>query len=108
MQEGIVLGLNGMAVGGRRRITIDRSLICTHLPQDADPRAVCDLIAPDQHGRHRGPDVRKETLTVEATLTESCKPILFRAISMNGNYLIKKLTDCKSADQPRLDSSAPV
>jgi hypothetical protein len=27
-QHGIQLGLNGMAIGGRRRITIDKELVC--------------------------------------------------------------------------------
>ena len=36
-QEGIDLGLNGMAVGGRRRITIDRKLVCTDVAEDAPP-----------------------------------------------------------------------
>jgi hypothetical protein len=36
-QEGIDLGLNGMAVGGRRRMTIDRKLVCTDIAEDAPP-----------------------------------------------------------------------
>lgn len=36
-QEGIELGLNGMAVGGRRRMTIDRKLVCTDVAEDAPP-----------------------------------------------------------------------
>jgi len=34
---GIRLGLNGMAVGGKRRITVDRRLICRSIPDDAPP-----------------------------------------------------------------------
>ena len=34
---GIRLGLNGMAVGGRRRITVDRKLVCESMPDDAPP-----------------------------------------------------------------------
>jgi hypothetical protein len=36
-QKGIDLGLNGMAVGGRRRMTIDRKLVCTDIAEDAPP-----------------------------------------------------------------------
>ncbi|MEC4889616.1 MAG: hypothetical protein RI101_06095 [Nitrospira sp.] len=36
-QNGIDLGLNGMAVGGRRRMTIDRKLVCTDIAEDAPP-----------------------------------------------------------------------
>jgi hypothetical protein len=36
-QEGIDLGINGMAVGGRRRITIDRKLVCTNIAEDSPP-----------------------------------------------------------------------
>ena len=35
---GIRLGLNGMAVGGKRRITVDRKLVCENIPDDAPPR----------------------------------------------------------------------
>jgi len=37
LQPGIRLGLNGMAVGGKRRITIDRKLVCEGIPDDAPP-----------------------------------------------------------------------
>ncbi len=36
-QEGIDLGLNGMAVGGRRRMIIDRKPVCTDIAEDAPP-----------------------------------------------------------------------
>ncbi len=37
IQPGIRLGLNGMAVGGKRRITVDRKLVCENTPDDAPP-----------------------------------------------------------------------
>lgn len=37
IQPGIRLGLNGMAVGGKRRITVDRKLVCENIPDDAPP-----------------------------------------------------------------------
>jgi hypothetical protein len=46
-QRGIQLGLNGMAVGGRRRITIDRKLVCESIPDDAPPSpSVSSLAVP--------------------------------------------------------------
>ena len=38
IQPGIRLGLNGMAVGGKRRITVDRELVCEGMPDNAPPR----------------------------------------------------------------------
>ena len=75
-----------MKVGGRRRITVDRKLLCPGLREDADPRIGCHLTRPDRNGHYVG--VRKETLIVEATLIESCIPVLFRAIRMGGSYVI--------------------
>ena len=103
-QEGIRLGLNGMAVGGKRRITIDRSLVCTALPEHADPRAACDLIGPGNSGKPIL--VRKEPLVVEATLTESCVPIRL-AIAV-WPIAIDKTIACRAQDLPRLDPSAPI
>jgi hypothetical protein len=97
---GIQLGLNGMAVEGRRRITVDRSLVCMNLKMDADPRAACGLV--DRNTVH------KEKLIVEATLTESCIPVLFRAIYMNGNYLIKWPVRCRNSADPGLQPTAPI
>ena len=37
IQPGIRLGLNGMAVGGKRRITVDRKFVCENIPDDAPP-----------------------------------------------------------------------
>ena len=37
IQPGIRLGLNGMAVGGKRQITVDRKLVCESMPDDAPP-----------------------------------------------------------------------
>ncbi|MDH5641760.1 MAG: hypothetical protein OEY28_10735 [Nitrospira sp.] len=36
-QPGIELGINGMAVGGTRRITVDRKMVCEGIPDDAPP-----------------------------------------------------------------------
>lgn len=79
-QEGIILGLNGMAVGGKRRITVSPGLVCYQgaigesTNQGADPNATCLLV--HRSGKEGGGvSARKETLTVQATLTESCIPV---------------------------------
>ena len=97
---GIKLGLNGMAVDGQRRFTIDRSLVCEGIPMDAGPKAGCGLI--------ERVELRKEKVIIEATLTESCIPLSFRAIYMNGEYLLHFRAGCRNSDLPRLDPNAPV
>jgi hypothetical protein len=77
-QTGIWLGLNGMAVGGKRRITIQPKLVYG---------------GPLIHGvpGYRGADVRKDTLIVEVTLTSSCIPTLLRAIHLpTSRYMIER------------------
>ena len=65
-QAGIQLGLNGMAVGGKRRITISPELVC--VGRDTS----CYLLQFVNEIR-----IRKSALVVEATLTESCSPLPF-------------------------------
>ena len=66
---GIWIGINGMAVGGKRRFTIDPILVCAGYGGDeANPNISCGFIT------YSGVRVRKEKLVVEATLTESCVP----------------------------------
>ncbi len=97
---GIKLGLNGMAVGGQRRFTVDRNLICLNVKLDAGPNAHCGLIERVK--------MRRELVIVEATLTESCIPLSFRAIYMNGGYLLHFRAGCRNSDLPQLDPSAPI
>ena len=97
---GIKLGLNGMAVGGQRRYTIDRSLICDGISMDAGPKAGCGLMERIH--------LRKEKVVVEATLTESCIPLSFRAIYMNGGYLLHFRAGCRNSDLPQLDPNVPI
>jgi hypothetical protein len=98
-QPGILIGLNGMAVGGKRRITVDRSLVCTAVKADADPGAACHLVGYDDFRN----SVRKEKLIVEATLTESCLPVVFKS-----PYIISQVVRCRDSDTPKLDSTAPI
>ncbi|NOS81388.1 MAG: hypothetical protein HOP32_07405 [Nitrospira sp.] len=97
--EGIQLGLNGMAVGGQRRFTVDRSMVCVRINLDAGPKASCGLADRTE--------VRKETLLVEATLTESCIPLTFRAFYLNGGYLFHYRAGCRNSDLPQLDPTLP-
>ena len=101
LQSGIRLGLNGMAVGGLRRITIDRKLVCVDLPDDVDFRAQCNLIG---YARHH--TVKKENLIVEVALKEACVPVKLEAniwyIGVNMDIW------CRSEDTPRLDPTLSI
>ena len=98
-QRGIMLGLHGMAIGGKRRITIDASQVCTNVQGGANPKISCNLT-------NRGFAVRKEQLIVEATLTESCIPVGTVMSSALGRKT--KETDCRRSDLPQRDPSAPI
>ena len=102
-QPGIRLGLNGMRVGGKRRITIDRKLVCIQIGEDAGPRATCPAVGPNGT---RGAEVRKEKLVVEATLTASCTPVKLMA----SIYWVGVNFDvwCRDEAEPRFDPKLPV
>lgn len=102
-QTGIRLGINGMAVGGKRRIVIEPSLVCG----DASPNTSCALIKKDIHGEG-GAGVRSEKLIVEATLTASCIPRLLRVFRLGSRYFIEREVGCRDADQPQRNPSAPI
>jgi hypothetical protein len=99
-QVGIELGLNGMAVGGKRRITIEPELVCQN------PKVKGCLLLSDQFG-HNPVGVRRERLTVDATLTDSCAPTIFQALYVNGTHAINMHVWCRSLDTPRIDPTAP-
>jgi len=88
-QTGIWLGINGMAVGGKRRITIERELVGD------------GLLVHGPQGKNRV-GVRKEKLIVEATLTASCIPVLLRGPG------IEREIRCRDADLPQRNPSAPI
>ncbi len=95
-QIGIRLGLNGMAVGGKRRITIQPKLV------DAGP------LVKSIPG-YGGADVRKDTLIVEATLTDSCVLTLLRAIQLpTSRYVVEREVGCRDHVEPRRSSSDPI
>ena len=95
-QIGVRLGINGMAVGGKRRITIEPKLVDTGPLVKSVPG-------------YRGADVRKDTLIVEATLTSSCIPALLRAIHLpTSRYMIEREVWCNDSIEPRRTSSDPI
>ena len=77
-QYGIWLGINGMAVGGKRRITIEPKLVESGL-----------LVKTVYLGKERV-GVRREKLIVEATLTTSCVPVLLRVLHVNVGYVLER------------------
>jgi hypothetical protein len=102
-QRGIQLGLNGMAVGGRRRITIDRKLVCESIPDDAPPLAKCLVVGSSSI---HGSQVLKQKLIVEVALNEACIPVKLEAniwyIGVNMNIW------CRKEETPRLDPTLPI
>jgi hypothetical protein len=95
-QTGIWLGLNGMAVGGKRRITIQPKLVYGGTLIHGVPG-------------YGGADVRKDTLIVEATLTSSCIPSLLRAIHLpTSRYMIEREVWCRDHEEPRRNPSDPI
>ena len=97
-QAGIQLGLNGMAVGGRRRITIDKELVCV------GPDAGCYLLRPErQFVNEIG--VSKAALVVEVTLTESCAPVRFRWRAGSAFTLVDVSAGCRTKSEPKAGGS---
>ena len=89
-QPGVWLGLNGMAVGGKRRITINPKLISS------------GLFVPGVH-------IDKKELIVEATLTASCVPVLLRAVHLpTSRYMIEREVRCRDHEEPRRSPSDPI
>ena len=96
-QPGILLGLNGMAVGGKRRFTISPRLVCGwDGPDQSDRHGSCLLV----QGRKDIVKVRIETLTVEATLTGACAPL----------SLVGRRTEdiCRDFDRPTREPGDPI
>ena len=107
-QDGIMLGLNGMAVGGKRRIVILPNLVCfdgravgQSLDKGANPEQKCGLIIPIEG--EIGARVRKESLVVEATLTASCTPIFLQIpLIYSGQFR------CRDSDAPKREPGDPI
>ena len=94
---GILLGLNGMAVGGTRRFTIAPTLSCAiYGAEEANPGITCKLVQ-----RSIGiAMVRKEAMLVEATLTEACAPL-----SLVGR---RSEDICRDMDLPKREPGDPI
>jgi hypothetical protein len=104
-QEGIDLGLNGMAVGGHRRMTIDRKLVCTNVREGDPIERSCKLIGSTFKDEVI---VRKQDLIVEASLTESCNPVIvWQALYMFGGYLIH-WPACREEILPQITPGDPI
>ena len=109
-QEGIWLGLNGMAVGGKRRMVIAPNLVCyaagavgESTAKGANPRQTCNLVAGEGFLNKYEPNiVRKETLIVEATLTASCIP------SIASIPRVFTWETCRNPDMPRREPNDPI
>ena len=102
-QRGIMLGLNGMTVGGKRRITIHPKLVCEWPgKEEANPNAACHLVYRSRLWG-RSVTVRKEQLIVEAKLTASCIPI-----HLDIPFISSKQIWCRNSDVPQHDPSAPI
>ena len=94
-QDGIKLGLNGMAVGGKRKIIVDPSLV------------MAGLLVQGAKGKN-GVGVRQEKLIVEATLTVSCIPVRLLVLRTGSNALLEQEIRCRDADLPQRDPNAPL
>ena len=97
-QAGIQLGFNGMAVGGRRRITISPELVC------GGDNQVCYLLRPERQFVNEI-RIRKSMLVVEATLTESCAPVRFRWRADSTFTLVGVSAGCRTKAEPNIGGS---
>lgn len=106
-QDGIILGLNGMAAGGKRRMTIAPNLVCYEgavgesASKGADPRVTCTFVQRNWKEASLN-KVRKETLIVEATLTASC------ITGFSGIPRFLSWETCRDSDVPRREPSDPI
>jgi hypothetical protein len=103
---GIFLGLNGMAVGGKRRFTIAPMLVCGwDGPNEPSPGSTCSLVRSYKRFRFSdsyvgGKQVRKESLIVEATLTGACAPL------SRVGHRTEDL--CRDFDRPKREPGDPI
>ena len=100
LQYGIIAGINGMAIGGQRRITINNPLLVCNEPRQINSEATC-LLTED------GTRVYQRPLIVEATLTESCIPqvIVMPSIASGGHA---NEVGCRRSETPQRQPDDPI
>ena len=96
--------MNGMAGGGRRRMVIHPSQVCSDLDEYSPTGSTCFLMATAPGSR--GIRVPKKQLIVKATLTKSCIPIHLSVViwPFYGDWDVA----CRDHKGPRLDPKAPI
>lgn len=99
-QIGIAAGINGMEIGGHRRITIKNPLLVCSEPRTINSEATCWLT-------EDGLRVHQRPLVVEATLTESCIPqvVVVPSIASGGRT---KEVGCRRSDSPQRQPGDPI
>jgi hypothetical protein len=98
-QPGIQLGLNGMAVGGKRRITVHREFVCGDSCDTVNPDSFYYLLRVEP-GAVNEVRVKPGALIVEATLTESCAPVRLRIKLSSHVTLVDIGAGCRTKEQP--------
>lgn len=99
-QRGIAVDLNGMAVGGRRRITVKNPLLVCSRPREGNPEATGPLT-------QDGIRVSQRPLAIEATLAESCIPqvVVVPSIASGGRT---NEVGCRRSDTPKRQPDDPI
>ena len=85
---GIRYGVEGMAIGGKRRLMIHPEWACGGV-------GYCVLIQPRTYSQEKWVKLSSETLVVKITLTDSCAPRGFQSGFMMGGQVISSEVGCR-------------